>query len=172
MSIELLKVKVDDPFYPEFYNEGIFLLEHKYLEKKQALTEKLETEVTKEDKRAVIPTLDKKLLVLIKFRKEGEVLSSYKNMLTKMLSAINYKPSMTDIIVLNKFEGIGAKEFLIASQANKVLGFGIDEKNNEGFAHIKFNGKEIITAAPLESLAHNNAFKMKLWNLMKQLFNV
>lgn len=165
------KIAIDDSTLPFFITEELYVVERQF-KKEKIETEQQLTSNEADESNAVLPSLVKQLLIIVRFHDEEQNISSFKVFLTKLLAASGYKLASIDLVVMNKFKEIKAKTIINHSAADFVMTFGVDLKNPENFSLRQFNGKHIIIAAPLELLPSSRERKSKLWSLMKEMFRL
>lgn len=165
------KIAIDNSTLPFFITEELYVVERQFKEKKIETEDQL-TSQEDDESNAVLPALDQKLLVIVRFHDPNQQIGPFKVFLTKLLAASGYKLSSVDVVVMNKFKEIKAKTIINHSSADFVMTFGVDLRNPENFSLRQFNGKQVIIAAPLELLPSSRDRKSKLWSLMKEMFRL
>ena len=103
------KIGIDDSSLPFFITEELYVVERQFKEEKSETEHQL-TSNEDDESNALLPSLVKKLLVIVRFHDEQQNISSFKVFLTKLLAASGYKLNSADVVVMNKFKDLKAKD--------------------------------------------------------------
>jgi DNA polymerase III psi subunit len=95
-------------------------------------------------------------------------------LLEKILEAVGLKTEDTGWINLGNYPGISWKEIALASNANKIIAFGINKNQlpaglKEGQIY-HFNSRKCIASRTLTELDQDKNAKFQLWQLLKELY--
>lgn len=119
-----------------------------------------------------LPSLVNDILMLIRFQDDTSQMNTYKAFLARIMGAAGKDIKKIDTVVMNKLKDMKAKTVIENSLASSVLTFGIDSENPNNIELRHFQGKRIIICSPVELVYSDKERKIKLWQLMKELFNL
>lgn len=162
---------VEDAFYPNFITEELYVVDEKFKLKQDEAQETLGNQTITEPN-TVVPALNCPNLVMVKFHEPGKVMSQYKGFLQKIMAAVQVAPDLIDFVDLNRLDGLNPRIIMSKSKATRIITFGVDPKNPDGFKLLKHNGRDVLVACTIEGLYDSKQKKGQLWSLLKSMYQI
>ena len=167
----MTKIVIQDNYLPLFLDEEIYVVDRSFKAEVKKTTESLNS-IDEDKSSAALPKMLSTHLILIKYTEEESTLAKHKAFLNKLLAACNLELGKSDVVVLNKYEGLKARTVIELSPARFVIAFGLDQKNTHQSVLRTYQSKHLIIAPSLEILPQDRSLKGELWTLMKSLFKL
>ncbi|MBI3142563.1 MAG: hypothetical protein HYZ16_07030 [Bacteroidetes bacterium] len=165
------KIGIAHSGLPYLMDDELYVIEEVFKRTQDETRVKLNS-VGEDTSNHTLPSLVNDTLILIRYQDDTTQMNTYKAFLAKIMGAAGKDMKKIDIVAMNKLKGMKAKTVIENSLAKSILAFGMDTDNPNNIELRNFQDKRIIICSPIELIHSDKERKIKLWQLMKELFNL